>query len=89
MARTPPRFVRHLRGTSGRRLHGIEVAAVTEPVDVGRQQLVDLHQNKRFLDLFGPVGGDTVEAGRHGIPIAAEIAVHEPGTVAEPPQRIA
>ena len=65
------------------------LAADTAPVNIGRQQLVDLHQNKRFLDLFGPVGSDTVEARRHGVPIAAEIAVHEPGPVAEPPQRVA
>jgi hypothetical protein len=82
-------FVRNFGGTARRDLHGVEMPAVAQAVDAGCQHLVDLQKDQRLLDLPGPISREPIEAGRHRIPIAAQIATHEPGDFGEAAEGIA
>ena len=64
------------------------MAAIRNAVDVAAERLVDLMKDQRFLELSGAVGGQSVEAGRHRVPVSAKVAVHELGLVCEAAQGV-
>ena len=62
---------------------------IGEAIHIFSEFGVDRHVDKCCLDLRSLVRCDPIEAGRHRIPIAAKIGVHELGLVGQPAQRIA
>ena len=82
------RLIWHFCRGSRRDLDSVELPTICEAVHVFSEFCVDRDVDQCRLDLRRLIRRDAIEAGRHGIPVATKVSVHELGLVRQPPKRI-